>query len=79
MNDFLYQEMLAEEYRREKMAAAAKHNQYAHLSESKVTVFAYWSLSRLGVALENLGRKMCARYENLALNEKHAALPDFAK
>ena len=79
MNDFLYQEILTEEYRREQMAAAAKHNQYARLSENKVTLFAYWSLSKLGAALENLGCKMRARYENLALNEKRAAMPNLAE
>ena len=79
MNDFLYQEILTEEYRREQMAVAEKHNQYAHLSESKVTIFAYWSLSKLGVALENLGYKLRVRYENLAINEKHAAMPNLAE
>ena len=51
MNDFLYQELLNEEYRHEKMAEAAAHNQSAQLSESKVTLFAYWSLSKLGEML----------------------------
>ncbi|MBT3321592.1 MAG: hypothetical protein HN392_04825 [Anaerolineae bacterium] len=75
MNDFLYQELLAEEYRRDQMARAAEHNRFAHLFEGKATIFTYKTLSKLGTILENLGCKMRARYENLALQEKHNALP----
>ncbi|MBT3188855.1 MAG: hypothetical protein HN736_02625 [Anaerolineae bacterium] len=76
MNDFLFQERLAEEYRREKMATAEEYNRFAHLFESKVTIFTYRILSKLGKILENMGCKMRARYENLlALQEKQNALP----
>ena len=79
MNDFLYQELLNEEYLHERMAESATHNQSTHLSENKITLFTYWSLSKLGMALENLGCKMRVRYENLALSKRRAALPNFSK
>ncbi len=79
MNDFLYQEILAEEYHRDKMATAEKHNRYAHLYEKKMTLFTYKALSKLGEALESQGCKMRARYENLALREKRNTLPSLAK
>ena len=79
MNDFLYQELLNEEYLHERMTEAAAHNQSTHLSENKITLFAYWSLSKLGMALESLGCKMRVRYESLALNKRRAALPNLSK
>ncbi len=76
MNDFLFQERLAEEYRRDKMARAEEYNRFAHLFESKATIFTYRVLSKLGKILESLGCKMRARYENLlALQENHNAFP----
>ena len=79
MNNFLFEERLAEEYRRDKMAIAEEHNQYAYLSEKKMTLFAYQILSKLGAMLENAGTKMQARYESLALHEQHNTLPNLAK
>ena len=79
MNDFLYQEILAQEYHRNKMATAEKHNRYAHLYEKKMTLLTYKVLSKLGEALESQGCKMRARYENLALRETRNTLPSLAK
>ncbi len=79
MNNFLFEERVAEEYRRDKMATAEEQNKYAHLSKKKTTLFAYQILSKLGATLEDSGTKMKARYENLALREKRNTLPNLAK
>ena len=79
MNNFLFEERLAEEYRREKMAIAEEHNRYAHIAEKKMTLLTYKILSKIGEALENLGCKMKARYEKLALREEHNLLPNPAE
>jgi len=79
MNDFLFQERLAEEYRRDKMATAEEHNKYAHLFKSKITLFTYQVLSSVGATLENTGTKMQEHFECLALREQHNTLPNLAK
>ena len=79
MNNLLFEELVTEEYRREKIAAAEEHNRFAHLFESKATIFTYKSLANLGKVLETSGQKMRARYEALALQEKGNALPEPAK
>jgi hypothetical protein len=79
MNNFLFEELLIEEYHREKMAEAEEYNRYAYLSEKKVALFTYKALSNLGAALKNAGTKMQARYENLALREERNTLPNLVK
>jgi hypothetical protein len=79
MNDFLFQERLAEEFRRDKMATAEAHNKYAHLSKRKMTLFTYQVLSKIGATLENTGTKMQERFECLALREQRNTLPNLAK
>ncbi len=79
MNNFLFEELLIEEYHREKMAVAKEHNKYAHLFEKKATIFTYKALSGFGKILKNAGSKMQVRYENLALREKRNTLPNPAK
>ena len=79
MNDFLFQERLAEEYRREKMATAREHNKYAHLSPNKLTLLTYRVLSKVGATLENTGTKMQEHFESLELQEQRNKLPSLAK
>ena len=79
MNNFLYEEILIEEYHREKMAQAEEHNKYAHLFEKKVALFTYNTLSNVGAILKNAGTKMQVRYEHLALREQRNTLPHPAK
>jgi hypothetical protein len=79
MNNFLFEERITEEYRREKMAAAEEHNRFAHLYTSKVTIFTYKGLAHLGKTLEQAGHKIHARYEALVLQENGNALPEPAK
>ena len=74
MNNFLYEELLIEEYHREKMAQAEEYNRYAHLFEKKVAIFTYKTLSSIGSMLKNAGTKMQARYEYLALREQRKHL-----
>ena len=75
MNNFLYEEILIEEYHSEKMAQAEENNRYAHLFEKKATLFTYKALSNMGAMLKNAGAKMQERYENLALREERKHLP----
>lgn len=70
MNSFLFEERIAEEYRRDKMAAAEEHNRFAHLYTNKATIFAYRSLAYVGKVLEISGHKFHKRYEALALQKK---------
>jgi len=79
MNDFLFQERMAEEYRREKMVTAEEYNKYAHLSKKKMAMFTYKVLSKVGATLENTGTKMQEHFESLALQEQHNTLPTLAK
>jgi len=79
MNDFLFQERMAEEYRHEKMAAAEEHNKYTHLSKKKMTLFTYRVLSKVGATLENTGTKIQEHFECLELQEQRNSLPNFAK
>ncbi|MCP4142352.1 MAG: hypothetical protein GY755_19115 [Chloroflexi bacterium] len=79
MNNFLFEERMAEEYRHEKMTEAQERNKHAHLYTSKATIFAYKSLAYFGKTLEGTGCKMRARYEALALQEKGNALPEPVK
>ncbi len=79
MNDFLYYEVLAEEYRRDKMATAEKHNQFSPLSEGKMALRFYRALSKVGKVIETSGARMQKRYNNLALREECNMLPNAAK
>ncbi len=79
MNNFLFEELLIQEYHREKMATAEKHNRYAHLFEKKANLFTYKALSNMGAMLKNAGTKMQDRYENLVLREQRKTLPNPAK
>lgn len=79
MNNFLYEEILLEEYHREKMAQAEEYNRYAHLFEEKATILTHKALYGFGRMLKNAGTKMQARYENLALREDRNTLPNPVK
>jgi len=79
MNDFLYQELLTEEYRRNLMAAAEEHNRFARISEKKFTLNAYLALSGMGALLERWGARMSAHYNCLAKREQRDMLPTLAK
>ena len=79
MNNFLYEEILLEEYHREKMAQAEENNRYAYLYEKKAALLTYKALSGFGKMLKKTGSKMQARYENLALREERNTLPNLAK
>lgn len=75
MNDFFYHELLAEEYRRDQMAQAKKHNDHLFAAESTLTLRAYRALSKIGERLEARGAKMQARYNYLARREECKLLP----
>ena len=79
MNDFLYHELLAEEYRRDQMAASEKHNRFARFSENKMTLSMYYALSKVGAVLESGGARMQARYNCLARREQSDMLLNPAK
>ncbi len=79
MNDFLYYEVLAEEYRRDQMATAAKYNRHSPLSEGKITLRVYRILSNIGKRIEASGARMQKRYNYLALREECNMLPNAAK
>ncbi len=79
MNDFLYYEVLAEEYRRDQMATAEKHNQYSLPSEGKMALRFYRTLSKVGEIIETSGARMQKRYNTLALREECNMLPNAAK
>ncbi|MBT3188854.1 MAG: hypothetical protein HN736_02620 [Anaerolineae bacterium] len=49
MNNFLFEERVTKEYRRDMMAVAEKHNQHAHLFEKKTPLFAL--LLKIGALL----------------------------
>lgn len=66
MNDFLFQELLAEEYRRDQVANAEKHNRFKPRSGKKLNLSIYRTLSRVGEHLKGLGTKMQERYTYLA-------------
>ncbi|MBT3338140.1 MAG: hypothetical protein HN855_16150 [Anaerolineae bacterium] len=79
MNTFHYYELLAKEYRRDKMATAEKHNRFSLPSESKLTLSVYRILSKTGEVIESLGTKMQKRYNHLAMREECNMLPNAAK
>ncbi len=79
MNDFLHHEVLAEEYRRDQIATAKKHNRHAPLSEGKMTLRVYRALSKTGKLIENWGANIQKRYNHLALREECTVLPNAAK
>ena len=79
MNNFFFEEHLAEEIRRDKMATAEEHNKYTHLSPKKMTLVTYRLLSKVGATLENTGTKMQEHFECLALQEQRDSLPNLAK
>ena len=66
MNDFLYQELLAEEYRRDQVANAEKYNRFQPTSGKTLNLSIYRTLSRMGEHLEGLGAKMQDHYTYLA-------------
>jgi hypothetical protein len=79
MNDFLYQELLAEEYRRDQIANAAKYNCFNTPSGKKLNLNIYKILSRTGEHIQGLGSRMQERYEQLAQREERNMLPNPAK
>ncbi|OQX63823.1 MAG: hypothetical protein B6I38_08285 [Anaerolineaceae bacterium 4572_5.1] len=70
MNEFLYHELLMEEYRRAKLAEAKQHRLISLVSEKKFTRGVYWILSRVGVTLESWGCKMQERYDEIVACEQ---------
>ncbi len=79
MNDFLYQEILADAYRRSLMEAAEEHNRVARFSEKNIALNVYLALSRMGALLERWGARMDAHYNRLAKREQCDLLPILAK
>lgn len=75
MNDFLYHELIAEEYRRDQIAQAEKYNKHPLVAERSLMLRAYRILSKLGGKLEAHGAKMQARYNYLATREECKPLP----
>ncbi len=49
MNNFLFEERVSKEYRRDMMAVAEKHNRHAHLFEKKTPIYAL--LLKIGALL----------------------------
>ena len=79
MNDFLYQELLAQEYRRDQMATAEQYNRFSTRSGKKLNQGIYRALLRTGQLLESWGSRMQARYERLAMYEECEMLPNPAE
>ncbi len=51
MNNFLFDEQLTKEYRRDLLATAEKHNRHSHLFEKKIPSFIYKALLKLSATL----------------------------
>lgn len=79
MNSFLRDEMLAKEYRRERMAEAKEYNLIFRSSEKNIILNTYQALSKIGALLENMGAKMHTRYNSLVLRKKTELLANTIK
>ncbi len=79
MNDFLYQEILTEEYRRNLRATAEIRNRYAGSSGPNFSLRVYVILSRIGALLERSGANMQTRYNRLAIGEQCNMMSNPAK
>lgn len=75
MNNFIFDEMNAAEYRADRMAEATEHHVVTRSPENRILVSLYRTLSILGALLENWGARMKARYECLAQPETCEMLP----
>ena len=70
MNDFLFQEMLAEEYRRDQMTQAAQYNRFNTRRGKKLNLSIYRILSHMGEYIKSMGSRMQERYAYLARCEE---------
>lgn len=73
MNNFIFDEMQAEEYRYERMAEAKEHNAYAHLRIKNSR------LRKLGALLERWGISIQERYGNIELHDEPRILANSTK
>ena len=73
MNNFIFDEMQAEEYRYERMAEAKEHNAHARFRKKKS------ALRKLGTLLERWGVGIQDRYDNMELPEEQRMLAKSTK
>jgi hypothetical protein len=79
MNNFIFDEIAAEQYRNDRLAEAKANNSLVRSEASNLTLKIYRALESLGVLLENWGVKIQARYNCLARSKKSELLTDSAK
>ena len=73
MNNFIFDEMQAEEYRYERKAEAKEYNAYARFRKKKS------ALRKLGALLERWGVGIQDRYDNMELPEEQRMLAKSTK
>ena len=79
MNNFIFDEMSAAEYRYERMAEAKAHNKFVQRRKKSLLLKFYAVLGKLGAYLEKLGVRIQNRYNGLAVHEEHRMLANSAE
>ncbi len=74
MNNFIMDELLAEEYRNARLSEAKKHNQMSQIISKTISLRLYKILANLGTRIENFGTKVESYYNCLAVREKRNIL-----
>ena len=79
MNNFIFDELLAEEYREDRISEARRHNLKAQFMNKSISLSMYKSLANLGKRIEKLGAKIETRYNYLVVSEKRNIFANTAK
>ncbi len=79
MNNFILDEMMAKEHRKELYAEVQNHNIAAKFMKRSNSLRIYNFLANLGTKIENLGTKLEEHYNCLATREKRHLLINEAK
>lgn len=79
MTQIIFDEIVAEQHRKDRMAEAAVYHSVAHTRNNNLKVSFYITLEKLGALLESWGVKLQSRYNCLALREKREMLANSAK
>ena len=70
----LFDELAAEEYRKDRMQDAAEHNFQAQFKQKRLTLRINYTLGKMGARLENWGAKIKAYYNYPEPLETHEML-----
>ena len=79
MNNFIFDEMNAAEYRADRIAEAKEYRRITRSPENRILVSLYRTLSTFGGLLASWGTRMQARFDRLAYPDKCEMLPHPAK